>query len=81
MPACWATRGCDEEMQSYCPHSVTGDNCPVECHYAACKRPTRKVVTDPLMLLDETVDRTVNVKDTCVMCEFFLTNAPRIQEQ
>ena len=27
MAHCWEIRGCDEEMQSRCPHAVANDNC------------------------------------------------------
>lgn len=78
MAACWATRGCDEEMQSRCPHALAFDNCPADCHYAACDRPTHEPTIDPMLILDETVDRTANVKDICAFCTFFLTHGPRL---
>jgi len=65
-------------MQSRCPHAIAEDNCPPDCHYAACDRPTHVVSSDPMLILDETVDRTTNVKDICAFCEFFLKNAPRL---
>ena len=52
MPKCWEMRGCDEEMQSYCPHNIPGEPCPADCQFAACLRPTHAVATDPVVLLN-----------------------------
>ena len=46
MAHCWEIRGCDEEMQSRCPHAVANDNCPPDCHYASCDRPTHVVTSN-----------------------------------
>ena len=76
MALCWETRGCDDEMQSRCPHSLAGDTCPAECHYAWCDRPTRKVTDDIVLLLNPDLDYDAAVKEGCRVCEFFLTNGP-----
>lgn len=76
MAKCWELRGCDEEMQSRCPHNIPGEPCPAECHYSVCTRPTRKVATDILMLLNPDLNYDAAVKETCRICEFFLTNGP-----
>lgn len=78
MVVCWKTRGCDEEMQSRCPHNIPGATCPADCNYSLCDRPTRKVTTDLDLLFRDDIDHTECVKDTCKTCEFFLTHAPTL---
>ena len=77
MAHCWELRGCDEEMQSYCPHNVPGEPCPADCQFAACLRPTHKVATDPAVLLNPELDYEAGVKEICHFCEFFLTHGPK----
>lgn len=76
MTLCWETRGCDEEMQSRCPHNTPGEPCPADCHYAACLRPTHKVATDYEVLLNPERDYEAAVKQVCRFCEFFLIEGP-----
>ena len=78
MAHCWEMRGCDEEMQGRCPHNIPGEPCPAECHFAACSRPTHKVVTDPLELLNPDINFDAAVKEGCKICSFFLQNGPAI---
>ncbi len=73
---CWELRGCDDEMQSRCPHNVPGEPCPADCHFAACERPTHKVTSNLDLLFRCDIDREQSVKDICRFCEFFLNNAP-----
>ena len=81
MAKCWEERGCDAEMQKECPHSVDfHDNCPTKCAFAVCDRSTFVVVTDSDLLFDPTVDRSVTIKDGCMLCGFFLTNGPKVSE-
>lgn len=77
---CWQARGCDEEMQSRCPHNVPGEPCPAECHFAACGRPTHKVSRDFEVLLNPELDYGAAVKQVCCFCEFFLTRGPRLED-
>jgi hypothetical protein len=78
MAKCWEQRGCDEEMQSECPHPVEFmDNCPTKCAFAGCDRPTYKLTTDPELIFSPAVDRTQARRDGCMYCEFFLTHGPR----
>lgn len=79
MAKCWEQRGCDEEMQSECPHHISfKDNCPTKCAFAGCDRPTYELTTDPELIFDPTVDRSAAIKDGCTFCAFFLRNGPRI---
>lgn len=79
MAKCWETRGCDEEMQSECPHPTQFfDACPSKCAFAKCDRPTHELTTDPELLLNPNVDRDAAIKEECTYCGFFLRNAPRI---
>ena len=81
MAKCWEQRGCDEEMQSECAHSADfHDNCPTKCAFAACDRATYDLTTDPALIFDRSVDRSVAIKDGCKFCGFFLTNGPRLGE-
>lgn len=81
MAHCWEERGCDAEMQTWCPHSLTNDNCPPDCQYAACTRPTHVITSDLDLLFRTDIDRTANVKDVCSFCEFFLQHAPKLDAQ
>ena len=79
MAKCWEQRGCDEEMQGECPHSVDfKDNCPTKCAFAACDRASYELVTEPELIFDPTVDRSAAIKDGCQFCGFFLKNGPRV---
>lgn len=76
MTNCWEKRGCDEEMQSRCPHNIPGEPCPAECQYSQCTRPTHKAVTDVMLLLNPDLNYDASVKEVCRVCEFFLTHGP-----
>lgn len=79
MTGCWAARGCDDELQSRCPHAIDPtEKCPSECFYSKCHRPTRKATSDPDLIFSPDIDRDAAAKENCVYCEFFLTNGPRI---
>lgn len=73
---CWEQRGCDEEMQSRCPHNTPGEPCPADCHFAMCDRPTHKVTSNLDLLFRCDIDFGQSVKDQCRFCEFFLSKAP-----
>lgn len=78
---CWEKRGCDPEMEERCPHADPSrySPCPQGCRYAGdCDRPAHKFASDVSLLLDATVDRSAAIKETCMTCEFFLQNGPRI---
>lgn len=76
---CWAQRGCDDEMQSRCPHNVPGEPCPADCHFAACSRPTHAVCEDVVKILNPTLDYDASVKEVCRICDFFLSNGPDVE--
>lgn len=80
MAKCWEQRGCDEEMQGTCLHHTDfNDRCPTKCAFAnACPRPTHVVTGDPDLIFDPDVDRDDAIKETCLYCEFFLKNGPRV---
>jgi hypothetical protein len=80
MAKCWEQRGCDEEMQANCAHPMDfKDNCPTKCAFAnSCPRPSHVVTSDPELIFSPDVDRNAAVKDTCMFCEFFLKNGPRV---
>ncbi len=78
MAKCWELRGCDEEMQSRCPHNIPNERCPADCHFAACGRKTHVVTQNIDLLFRLDVDRSKCVKDICQFCEFFLTNGPTL---
>lgn len=80
---CWEIRGCDQEMEERCPHAVPGEfsPCPAGCRYAGdCDRPMHIFASDVALLLDASVDRSAAVKETCMSCEYFLKNGPRISK-
>ena len=81
MAHCWEHRGCDDEMQSRCPHNTPGEACPADCHYAACHRATHAVATDFDLLLNPDRDYERAVKEVCRFCEHFLKNGPDISER
>ncbi|MEG0505125.1 MAG: hypothetical protein RR547_10820 [Raoultibacter sp.] len=81
MVQCWETRGCDEEMQSRCPHNLPGEPCPADCHFAACHRKTHVVATDFTLLLNPELDYEASVKEVCRFCEFFLNNGPALADR
>lgn len=79
MANCWELRGCDEEMQSNCPHaSQIMDRCPSKCAFATCDRPTHALTSDPALVFSIEVDRGAAIKDVCTYCEFFIVNGPRL---
>ncbi|MCH4184444.1 MAG: hypothetical protein LKF61_03065 [Eggerthellaceae bacterium] len=78
MAKCWELRGCDEEMQSRCPHNKPGAPCPMDCRFADCNRPTHHQVDAYDALSYPTIDRSVCNKATCTLCEFFLTHGPEV---
>lgn len=80
MGFCWETRGCDEEMQSRCPHNAPGEPCPADCHYAACRRETHRVACDFSVLLNPDRDYESAIKQVCRFCEYFLENGPDINQ-
>ena len=92
MARCWETRDCHEEdydhamgvggdLRDTCAHpNELMDRCPTKCAFANCQRPTRVQEVDPELLFDPTVDRSVAIKEVCLLCGFFLTNGPRIGE-
>jgi hypothetical protein len=76
---CWERRGCDEEMESRCPHADDPEErCPARCAYGQCQSPRRATPGDPLLVFEPNVDRTAVIKEQCLYCEFFLTNGPRL---
>jgi len=78
MAKCWELRGCDDEMQSDCPHATEIlDPCPTKCAFAQCDRPTHSLSTDPAVVFTIEVDRGAAIKQICYFCEFFLKNGPR----
>ncbi len=80
MAKCWELRGCDEEMQKECPHSIQlRDRCPTKCAFATCDRATYELTTDPGLIFDPDVDRAQAIKEGCQYCAFFLTNGPRLE--
>lgn len=80
-PACWEMRGCDEEMQSRCPHNTPGEPCPAGCHYAACHRKTHVVARDINVMLNPELDYDRGIKEVCHICEYFLKRGPLLSER
>lgn len=80
MSFCWEKRGCDDEMQSRCPHNTPGEPCPADCHFAACQRETHVVATDLNVLLNPERNYEAAIKQVCRFCEFFLVRGPDIDE-
>lgn len=79
MAKCWEQRGCDEEMQSECPHATQLlDRCPTKCAFAACDRPNNKLTIDPELIFSVGPDREAPIKDGCLYCEFFLLHGPKL---
>lgn len=77
--ACWSNRGCDDEMQSRCPHAIDPtEQCPLSCMFAKCDRPTHATTGNPDLIFDPTVDRSKAAKEICTACAFFLTSGPRL---
>lgn len=74
--ACWELRGCDDEMQSRCPHNIPGEPCPAECSFSACSRPGHVVITNILDLLNPDLDYDAAAKEVCRMCTTFHTCGP-----
>lgn len=81
MSKCWELRGCDDEMQSRCPHNIPGEPCPAECNFATCERTTHVVCGDPIMLLNPERDYDAANKEICRICNFFLENGPDIADR
>lgn len=79
MAKCWELRGCDEEMQSNCPHATQiMDRCPSKCAFATCDRPTHTLTSDPALVFSIEVDRGAAIKDVCTYCEYFIIHGPRL---
>ena len=81
MAFCWELRGCDEEMQSRCPHNVPGEPCPSDCNFSACDRRTHQVAEGLAILDNPEVDRSAAVKEVCRACIFFIQNGPSIHDE
>lgn len=82
MAVCWRTRGCEEDMQATCAHTMSDfDMCPSKCDFSNCDRPTYELTIDPELIFDPSVDRSVAIKQNCIYCKFFLTNAPRVVKE
>jgi len=81
MTHCWELRGCDEEMQSRCPHNIPTEACPADCFYANCILPGHLVETDIDLLLNPELDYEAAVKQVCRFCNFFLTKGPQFVER
>lgn len=80
MTVCWEMRGCDDEMQSECPHAQSREEmCPTKCAFAGCDRPQHELTTDPALIFSPDVDREAAIKQTCLYCAHFLTRGPRIR--
>lgn len=81
MPNCWELRGCDEVMQSECPHSTTlMDRCPAKCAFVHCDLPHHERTSDPALIFDPDVDRDVAIRETCMYCAFFIRHGPRLEK-
>ncbi len=80
MERCWEKRGCDDEMQSRCPHNQPNEPCPADCHYAACQRKTHVVAEDFGLLLNPDRFYDAAVKQVCRFCEHFLRYGPSMAE-
>ena len=79
MSRCWESRGCDEEMQSECPHSTTLlDRCPAKCAFVHCGLPHHERTSDPARIFDPKVDRAAAMRETCLYCAFFIRNGPQL---
>lgn len=77
---CWSVRGCDEDLQSRCPHAaIATERCPAECYYAKCSRPQHRVTADPSLVFDPDIDRDAAIKDVCLSCAHFLSQGPRVR--
>lgn len=81
MAHCWEMRGCDEEMQSRCPHNLADDPCPADCHFSQCDRPTHVITQNFDLLFRVDLDRNASNKDICNFCEFFLSHGPSLEKQ
>lgn len=81
MAFCWELRGCDEEMQSRCPHNTPGEPCPPDCNFSACYRPTHEVAQGLAIFDNPDVDRSAPVKEICRVCTFFIKNGPVISKE
>ena len=79
---CWEQRACDDEMSSVCPFAVASFDkvCPAKCYFTNCKLPQRTLTSSFELILDLSVDRSVAIKENCLNCEYFLKNAPRMEE-
>ena len=76
---CWRTRLCSPEVQDACMHAVSDfDMCPSRCNFSFCQLETHKISTDAALVFDPNVDRSQALKQTCLYCEFFLKNGPRM---
>jgi hypothetical protein len=76
---CWERRGCDDAMRAGCPHAADpAEQCPARCSYGQCYRPTRSSTGDPALVFDVSIDRSAAAMESCLYCEFFLINGPRV---
>ncbi|WP_143711827.1 hypothetical protein [Cryptobacterium curtum] len=82
MTRCWEIRGCEGSQDNYdhCPHAMLEGRCPVDCYFTGCELPQHELA-DPLDLLDATVDRSATIKESCLMCSFFLKHGPRLTDR
>lgn len=80
MAKCWEMRGCDEEMQSRCPHNDPNDRCPSKCAFAQCDRPSHELTSDPELVFNPVIDRSAAIKEVCTYCAFFLKNGPHLPQ-
>lgn len=82
MAACWEIRGCEGDQNNYdhCPHAMLDGRCPIDCYFTGCER-AQHAYANPLDLLNPTVDRSHAIKEQCLMCSFFLQNAPRKSDE
>ena len=78
---CWELRGCDDEMQSRCPHNIPGEPSPPDCRFAPCERDTHVVCQDFNVLLNPERDYDAAVKEVCRFCEHFLKNGPDLSPE
>ncbi|MBE0475838.1 MAG: hypothetical protein IBX62_01890 [Coriobacteriia bacterium] len=78
MARCWERRGCDDEMQSACPHpNELRDRCPAKCAFANCDSAAHELTIEPELVFDPAVDRSAAIREECVFCAFFLRYGPR----
>lgn len=79
--SCWTLRGCDDEMQSRCPHNIPGEPCPADCLYSQCDQPTHVNCEDFGKMLNPERDYDAAVKEVCRICEHFLDHGPALVDR